>query len=157
MTGIFKRWLFGIRKKKRGVTIRLVRKWQTSISTIGEYTIDDSEIKGYMLEEKGPSTLTPRLDKRIPVGVYSLRWHNGSRYKGVLNLFNDMVPESRCILIHTGNSSRDTSGCLLPGTTRGKDFVGNSRVRVEEINEYVRKEGVGGAQIIITEDYEEKA
>ena len=160
MIGIFRKWVYRMRKihKNKAITtnIHLVRKWETSKSTIGEYSISNTDIKGFMLEEKGPSTLTPRLDRRIPVGVYNLKWHNGSKYKGVLKLFNDKVSDSRCILIHSGNYSGDTSGCLLPGTTRGKDFVGNSRVKVKEINEYFSKFGLDGAKIIITEDYENK-
>jgi len=136
------------------VTIRLVRKWQTDKSTIGEFTIDNSEIKGYFLEEKGPDTTVSGIQQRIPVGTYNLKWHSGSKQKGVLKLYNSEVPESRAILIHTGNTAADTEGCLLAGSTQSKDFVGGSKPKLKEINDYVTEKGIDGAKIIITAEYE---
>ncbi|WP_219845015.1 hypothetical protein, partial [Flavobacterium columnare] len=47
--------------------IRLVRRWQTEISTIGEFTIDGTDIKGYILEEKGPDTTqSGKQSSRLP-------------------------------------------------------------------------------------------
>jgi len=137
-----------------GVTIRLVRKWQTKVSTIGEFTIDGTDIKGYILEEKGPDTTTSGIEQRIPVGTYNLVWHNGTRKKNVLKLYNAEVSQSRAILIHSGNDASDTEGCLLAGSTRSKDFVGNSQAKLKEINDYVKLKGIDGAKIIITANYE---
>lgn len=141
-------------EKEGNVTIRLVRKWETEISTIGEFSIDGSDIKGYMLEEKGPDTTVSGIEQRIPVGTYNLKWHNGTKQKGVLKLYNNSVPESRAILIHSGNDATDTEGCLLAGSTRSKDFVGSSKQKLKEINDYVTLKGVEGAKIIITANYE---
>ena len=141
-------------KKDGNVTIRLVRKWETDISTIGEFSIDGSDIKGYMLEEKGPDTTVSGIERRIPLGTYNLKWHNGTKQKGVLKLYNNSVPESRAILIHSGNDAADTEGCLLAGSTRAKDFVGSSKPKLKEINDYVKLKGIEGAKIIITANYE---
>ncbi|WP_433810677.1 DUF5675 family protein [Flavobacterium johnsoniae] len=138
----------------KGVTIRLVRKWETKKSTIGEFTIDDSDIKGYILEEKGPDTTVSGIEQRVPVGTYNLKWHNGTKKKGVLKLYNNDVSEDRAILIHSGNTAADTEGCLLPGSTKSTDFVGDSKAKVKEINDYVKEKGVEGAKIIITAKYE---
>jgi muramidase (phage lysozyme)/plastocyanin len=137
-----------------GVTIRLVRKWETKNSTIGEFTIDGSEIKGFILEEKGPDTTVSGIEQRVPVGTYNLEWHNGTKKKNVLKLSNDEVPASRAILIHSGNDANDTEGCLLAGSTRSKDFVGESKTKLSEINNYVKLKGIKGARIIITANYE---
>lgn len=137
-----------------GVTIRLVRKWQTKLSTIGEFTIDGTDIKGYILEEKGPDTTTSGIEQRIPVGTYNLVWHNGTKKKNVLKLYNADVSQSRAILIHSGNDASDTEGCLLVGSTRSKDFVGNSQIKLKEINDYVKLKGIDGSKIIITANYE---
>lgn len=141
-------------EEKKIVTIRLVRKWQTNNSTVGEFTIDNTTIKGYMLEEKGESTAISGLDRRIPVGTYNLVWHSGEKFKNVLKLYNNVVPASRAILIHAGNSSADTEGCLLPGTSRAKNWVSGSKAKLKEITDYVRKIGIENAKIIITENYE---
>ncbi|WDF64932.1 DUF5675 family protein [Flavobacterium sp. KACC 22763] len=138
----------------KGVTIRLIRKWETKKSTIGEFTIDDSDIKGYILEEKGPDTTVSGIEQRVPVGTYNLKWHNGTKKKGVLKLYNSNVSEDRAILIHSGNTAADTEGCLLPGSTKSTDFVGDSKAKVKEINDYVKEKGVEGAKIIIAAKYE---
>ncbi|WP_375605248.1 DUF5675 family protein [Flavobacterium davisii] len=134
--------------------IRLVRRWQTEISTIGEFTIDGTDIKGYILEEKGPDTTQSGKQQRIPVGTYNLKWHYGKKQKGVLKLYNDVVSESRAILIHSGNKASETEGCLLAGSTKSKDYVGGSKAKLAEINAYVKEKGVEKAKIIITANYE---
>lgn len=136
------------------VTIRLTRKWQTDKSTIGEFTIDNTEIKGYILEEKGPDTTVSGIEQRVPVGTYNLEWHAGTKIKKGLKLSNDVVSKSRAILIHSGNTADDTEGCLLPGSTKSKDFVGNSKAKLKEIFDYVEEIGIKDAKIIISQAYE---
>jgi len=136
------------------VTIRLVRKWQTSNSTIGEFTIDNTDIKGYFLEEKGPDTVISGNEQRIPIGIYHLEWHSGTKIKRGLKLYNDVVSKSRAILIHSGNTADDTEGCLIAGSTKSKDFVGGSKAKLKQIFDYVEEIGIKDAKIIITEAYE---
>ncbi|MDO6455342.1 DUF5675 family protein [Neptunomonas phycophila] len=139
---------------QNGCTIRVVRKWQTPSSTISEYTVDDADISGYMLEEKGPSTTLPNLDRRIPAGSYSLMWHSSARFKKILpKLFNDEVPASRQILIHRGNSASDTEGCLLPGTSKGPNHVNKSGVKVQELIKHLQACDINSSQVIITEEF----
>ncbi len=136
------------------VTIRLVRKWETNKSTIGEFSIDNTNVKGYIIEEKGPDTTTSGIEQRIPIGTYNLEWHSGTKIKKGLKLYNDVVSKSRAILIHAGNSADDTEGCLLPGSTKSKDYVGGSRDKLKEIFDYVEEIGIENAKIIITQAYE---
>lgn len=136
------------------VTIRLVRKWETNKSTIGEFTIDNSEIKGYILEEKGPDTTVSGVEQRVPIGTYNLEWHSGTKIKKGLKLYNDVVAKSRAILIHSGNTADDTEGCLLPGSSKSKDFVGSSKAKLKEIFDYVEEIGIKDAKIIISQAYE---
>jgi len=136
------------------VAIRLTRKWQTDNSTIGEFTIDNSTITGYILEEKGPDTTVSGMEQRVPIGTYKLEWHSGTKFAKALKLSNDVVSVSRAILIHAGNTAADTEGCLLPGSTKNTDFVGGSKDKLKEIFDFVEEQGIEGAQIIITEAYE---
>lgn len=136
------------------VTIRLTRKWETTESTIGEFTIDDSDVTGFMLEEKGPDTTVSGQEQRVPVGTYNLEWHSGTKFKKALKLYNSQVSKARAILIHGGNTASDTEGCLLPGTTRSTNFVGSSQAKLKEIFKVVEDKGIEGAQIIITAAYE---
>ena len=135
--------------------IKLTRKWETSESTIGEYFIEGTGIRGYMLEEKGPDTTESGKEQRIPEGEYKLDWHYGRRFKGVLKLSNALVSSSRAILIHSGNTARDTDGCLLPGKTKRSNFVGNSKTALKDIVDHIKNNGVEGAKIIINSNYGE--
>ncbi|WP_237172358.1 DUF5675 family protein [Pantoea alhagi] len=61
-------------------TIFVQRKWQTTLSTISEFSISGTNIKDYFLECPGPDTVTPRLKKRIPEGSYRLVWHTSGKF-----------------------------------------------------------------------------
>lgn len=136
--------------------IVLKRKWQTNVSTIGEFYIVGTSIEGYMLEEKGPSTTTSGLERRVPEGIYNLVWHYGRRFKGVLKIYNDSVPQSRAILIHSGNTAKDTEGCILPGVTKGKDRVNSSKKKLKEILNYVKENDINKIKLVIIDDFKNK-
>jgi hypothetical protein len=65
----------------------------------------------------------------IPKGVYDVRITFSNRFQSKLPLLLD-VPGFTGIRIHTGNSSKNTEGCLLVGMTwDGKsDWIGSSKV-----------------------------
>lgn len=85
---------------------------------------------------------------RIPAGKYKIKLRNeggfhqrylkkfGTFHKGMLWVQD--VPGFEYILIHVGNSEKDTSGCLLTGTTadKNKGFIGGS---VEAYKDLYRK------------------
>ena len=102
--------------------------------TIGQFRITGTKIRGYFLEPGGPSTKEVGKDRRIPPGTYDMVWHNGSHFKHVLKLYNADVPLERAILIHGGNSGKDTEGCMLLA-----------------INKFVRKVGHRNVKLVITE------
>lgn len=66
----------------------------------------------------------------IPAGKYRVTITHSLRFDRELPLLND-VSGFAGIRIHPGNSDKDTEGCLLPGVTRSKDFVGSSRLAFE--------------------------
>lgn len=119
--------------------------------TIGQFRITGTKIRGYFLEPGGPSTKEAGKDRRIPPGTYDMVWHNGSHFKHVLKLYNADVPLERAILIHGGNSGKDTEGCLLPGSGASETYVTNSRSMLLAINKFVRKAGHRNVKLVITE------
>ncbi len=123
------------------------RTTETNESTTGTFSIPGTKISGYILEPAGPSTTESGLDRRIPAGTYNLKKNVGSKYG--LRLYNNVVPQSRAILMHIGNYPKDTEGCLLPGSSIGHDFVGGSGPVIQQIMNHFNRIGFNGAIITI--------
>lgn len=68
----------------------------------------------------------------IPSGKYKVKKFNGFKFKDCWQIMN--VPNRTHILIHTGNTHIDTSGCVLVGKTFTKSGIGRSR----EAMDYLR-------------------
>ncbi len=139
-----------------GTTILLQRLYEFGDATIGRYELPGTDIAGYMLEPPGPPTTKSGEGLRIPEGEYNLKWHYGSKYQDVPKLYNDRVPEERAILIHKGETGRNTKGCLLPGNYDVKNrpnrlIGGSSEGRFDELRNYIRKIGMENMRLIISE------
>ena len=105
--------------------LKLVRKIFTEQSTVGELSVD-GRFECFTLEDK-VRPVKVHGETAIPEGIYEVIINFSPRFKKQLpRLLN--VPGFEGILIHPGNKAADTDGCILVGTTKGKDFVGNSRV-----------------------------
>ena len=111
--------------------------------TIGKFTItEDGELflSGYTCEPAGPDTILSGKDKRIPQGEYTITWHNSPRFNRLLPLIsNSKVPATRCILIHSGNTGKNTEGCILVGKTYDNNGVWSSRETLNALIEIFQK------------------
>jgi hypothetical protein len=70
----------------------------------------------------------------IPYGEYEVSWEFSPKYqRKMLGLEN--VPGFQGIRIHSGNTARDTKGCILLGKSCANDFsaVYESRAAVKEL------------------------
>ena len=61
------------------------------------------------------------------------------RFKRVLPRLHD-VPHFLGILIHSGNTSTDSAGCILVGKNKEKGKVLESRATSDALNEILKKE-----------------
>jgi hypothetical protein len=61
----------------------------------------------------------------IPAGTYEVRITHSPKFKRDVPLLLG-VPGFVGIRIHPGNTAADSRGCLLPGRTASKEFVGES-------------------------------
>ena len=111
------------------VSIDIKRGTVTQSSTIGTLTVNYMDI-GYTLEL--PDRGNQQFISRIPEGVYFGELFP-SPSLGYLTIRLRDVPGREDILIHVGNYPKDTEGCILPGKSKGKDFVGDSRKALNEI------------------------
>jgi hypothetical protein len=55
-----------------------------------------------------------------------------ARFKRFMPILRN-VPGFEGIRIHTGNTARETDGCILVGRTRGLDWIGHSRDAYDEL------------------------
>lgn len=141
----------------------LTRKWATTNSTIGELRIPDaqnSELRAaYVLERPGPDTTQSGRRLRVPEGTFNLKWQGTTTLRGIEKylpvpwLHNAQVADSRYIYIHNGNYPRNTDGCLLVGSSRSKDMVGNSGDTLIALKAYLNRVGIENVLLRIDSAY----
>lgn len=139
------------------------RTTETPKSTQGTLTVtndeDKSQLNGYVLEPpKGTDkeAKTAGSDKAISPGTYKVIPHNSKHLGKVFELINKkLLGTKSAILIHQGNSPKDTEGCQLVGTGKAKDMVTGSRAMLAKIHTYInnvsstdKKSGGDGTVII---------
>ncbi|EDO9894390.1 hypothetical protein GPD79_08900, partial [Campylobacter jejuni] len=135
---------------------------------IGKFKVLDDEEKilfeCFSLEEDKEG-LESGKDLRIPEGNYNLKRHSPSRFENTLrsitkkddtmiNVYNDEVPSSRAILIHWGNTDKDTQGCILLGLTKdnNNESVGQSRLACKEFYDLMYGKNLEDIKLEITNE-----
>lgn len=100
-------------------------------------------------------------ETRIPAGVYELRLRaEGGKYKKYLDRFGEWqrpgmlhvtnVPGFEWILIHPGNTPKDTEGCLLVGDGYDAGAVMQSVAAYERIYKHIVEYMNNGERVWIT-------
>lgn len=116
--------------------IEIKRLYKTKLSTIGELSIDGI-FECYTLEDVERKVKVP-CETAIPIGTYNVEISLSNRIKKLLPLLKD-VPGFTGIRIHSGNTNHDTEGCILVGTTKGKNYIGNSRIAFNRLFKKMQK------------------
>src|SRR6185312_9631630 len=130
--------------------ISVFRKWATSLSVIGEMTIDSQPKVIYSTLEPpyGSPDVKPRA---IPAGTYKVSYRFSPKHNmNVPHVEN--VPGFEDIEIHPGNFPKDTLGCCLVGLSRGPspDFISASRPAFLVVQKLVRDAVDKGEQVWIS-------
>ena len=119
------------------MVLEITRFKEVDDMTLGRFILRDGErevLKGYACEPAGPDTTESGMDRRIPQGQYQIAWHESPKFRARLPLlWNQQVPKSRCILIHSGNTGRNTEGCVLLGNSLGARGVKDSRAALSAL------------------------
>ena len=119
------------------MVLEIVRFKEIDDMTLGRFILRDGEkevLKGYTCEPAGPDTTQSGKDRRIPQGEYRVAWHDSPKFRVRLPLlWNELVPKSRCILIHAGNTGSNTEGCVLLGNSLGAHRVKDSRAALSAL------------------------
>jgi len=95
--------------------------------TVGKMYVDGI-YECYTLEDAVRNGTKVLGKTAIPIGTYKLIIDASVRFKQDMpHILN--VPDFTGVRIHAGNTSADTDGCILLGSTwAGKDFIGNSKI-----------------------------
>ena len=102
----------------------LKRLHKSENSTIGELSIN-GKFECYTLEDvERESKIYGKT--AIPKGTYEIVMTMSNRFKKIMPLLLN-VEGFEGVRIHSGNSAKNTEGCILLGTTRSVDFIGGSR------------------------------
>lgn len=146
-------------KRVSNMELTLKRETRTGNSTIGKLSAGSKTICNILEDcDRGLSqnmTSTEIKQKKvygktaIPTGRYSIVVTFSNRFKKPLPLLQG-VPGFEGIRIHPGNTSADTEGCLLPGTSASTDFVGSSRVAFAIVFEMIQTALNSGEKVWIT-------
>ena len=85
----------------------------------------------------------------IPYGTYTVRLSYSNRFRRILpEVLN--VPHFLGIRLHSGNSSKDTEGCILVGTKSKGDWVTASRVAFNKLYKLLQTAEKNKEEITIT-------
>jgi len=139
--------------------LRVDRYKSTPEATLGRLYVDDV-FECFTLEDEFRAVKV-KEETRIPKGTYQIKLltsgdHNTKYaqrfpdiHKGMLWLQN--VPGFQGILIHIGNTEKDTAGCLLIGADRDEILmtIGRSTVAYRHLYPKVA-EAIGKGEVFIT-------
>ncbi|EAL8291021.1 hypothetical protein GW003_07715 [Campylobacter coli] len=153
--------------------IKIIRRYTGKTCVIGKFKVlDDEEIlfECFSLERKEEG-LESGKNLRVPAGVYDLKRHINSSFndKGkkevagvivlkeddsVLNIYNNDVDFERHILIHWGNTYKDTKGCILLGLTKdnNNESVGQSRLACKKFYDLMYGKNLEDIKLEITNE-----
>ena len=137
--------------------LRLKRRFFAETYTIGSlfvdgnYFCDTLEDKNRDLNKNGKFDGCERKimnETSIPFGKYEVKVTMSPHFKRELpRLYN--VPNFEGVLIHRGNSAKDTSGCILVGENKVKGGLICSRVYEEELTRIIKQAEMKGERITI--------
>ena len=112
------------------INLLLIRNTFSKKSTVGELFLNGERICDTL---ENPWQDNQRNISCIPEGVYPvrLRLPRESATRDYIHLLVKDVKDRDYILIHIGNTAKDTSGCILVGLGSQQDFVSNSTLAMD--------------------------
>ena len=132
----------------RGVNLLIIRNTFSEVSTIGNLYLDGEWLCDTL---ENPWLNNQRNISCIPEGQYKVRLRTAreSATKDYLHLLVQDVPDRSLVLFHTGNTAKDTRGCILVGIGSEQDLVKNSRLAMDLLMKEIVNLGGTNINLII--------
>lgn len=129
--------------------IKILRKDFAADFTISDVLVND-KFECYCIEDTVRAPDQPKVPGKtaIPYGTYDLIVNMSNRFKKDLPLLLD-VPNFAGIRIHTGNTSVDTEGCLIPGKIKQKGRVLQSREAFNALFDKIKAAIANGEKVTV--------
>lgn len=119
------------------IKLLVKREFFAETYTIGKLYVDGVYFCDTLENPVRPEGVKIPNETAIPYGTYEVVVNFSPKFKRVLpRLLN--VPMFDGILIHRGNSVKDTSGCILVGENKVKGMVLNSTPYEEKLVELLK-------------------
>ena len=130
------------------INLLLIRNTFSKESTIGELFLNGERICDTL---ENPWVDNQRNVSCIPEGVYPvrLRLPRESATRDYIHLLVKDVKDRDYILIHIGNTAKDTSGCILVGLGTEQDVVHNSVLAMDLLIKEILNLGGENINLII--------
>lgn len=128
--------------------LKLYRKFLGNKYTIGKLFINDEYICDTLEDVVRSEGVKVYGETAIPYGIYEIVLTMSPRFKKVLPLLLD-VPHFEGVRIHTGNTEKDTEGCILVGYNKVKGKVINSKIAFDKVMKYLELATINNEKITI--------
>lgn len=131
--------------------LKLNRIFLSSSATIGELWANNTHLCDTLEDRVRPEGEKIYGKTAIPEGTYEMVLSYSPRFKKILpEILN--VPNFTGIRIHCGNSSADSSGCVLVGTWDGEkeDWISDSKIAFNELMSLLQKAADNKEKVAIT-------
>lgn len=131
--------------------LTLNRIFLGSSATIGELYVDGEHIADTLEDRVRPEGEKVYGKTAIPEGTYEMVLSYSPRFKKILpEILN--VPNFTGIRIHCGNSSANSSGCILVGTWDGEkeDWISDSKIAFNKLMSLLEEATNNKEKITIT-------
>lgn len=111
-------------KYEKNKTIVINRIKETKLTTLGEFYIEGTDIKGYTLERGGPSSRVEGDALRIEAGEYGVEVRYSPSFKKKMLYLTGVKGTKHSIMLHYGNYVYNTTGCIVFGSPSQKPTLG---------------------------------
>ena len=105
--------------------IEIIRKEFTEHCTIGDLLID-GEFFCFTLEDVVREGVKIPGETAIPYGTYQVITNHSNRFKRVMPLIIN-VQNFEGVRIHSGNTDKQTEGCILVGYKKVENYISQSK------------------------------